>query len=107
MLYGSVQWYVAHHAALNVPYLPVTCLWVLCGRAMDARVIGEFGGGVVAVLGTVGGLGRFLYNRFKKSGFREVEPFARYITQGLKYYAGRYLRHQLAAEFTLRQYARL
>jgi hypothetical protein len=74
---------------------------------MDARVIGELGGSAVAILGTVGGLGRFLYSRFKKSGSREVEPFARYVTQGIKYYLGRYLRHQLAAEFTLRQYARL
>lgn len=74
---------------------------------MDATVIGEFGGSAVAILGAVGGLGRFLYNRFKKSGSREVEPFARYITQGIKYYVGRYLRHQLASEFTLRQYARL
>jgi hypothetical protein len=74
---------------------------------MDARIIGEFSGSAVVTLGAVGGLGRLLYNKFKKSGFREVEPFARYITRGIKYYVGRYLRHQLAAEFTLRQYARL
>ncbi|HEX4832003.1 MAG TPA: NACHT domain-containing protein [Trebonia sp.] len=74
---------------------------------MDAKIAGEFVGGVMVAIGAVGWLARLLYHRFKKSGSREVEPFARYVGQGVKYYLGRYVRHQLAAEFTLRQYARL
>lgn len=48
-----------------------------------------------------------VYRRFRRTGTDEIESFTRYVTQGLKYYLGRHLRRQLAAELTLRQYARV
>ncbi len=61
----------------------------------------------VAIVGPFAVIVRFIYKRFRQSGSNEIEPFVRYATQGLKYYVGRYLRRHLAAELTLRQYARL
>lgn len=64
---------------------------------------------IVSLTGFAGlaGLARVLYGRFRKSGANEIEPFLRYAVRGVKYYFGRYVRRQLAAELTLRQYARL
>lgn len=61
---------------------------------------------LAAATPVVGALG-FLYRRFRRSGTQEVESFARYLTQGLKFYIGRHLRRRLAGELTLRQYARV
>ncbi len=74
---------------------------------MDTSTIGALSGASAAVAGAAAGLGRVLYNRFKRSGSREIESFAQYAAQGIKYYIGRYVRRRLAAELTLRQYAKL
>lgn len=55
---------------------------------------------MIAAIGVV-------YRRFYRTASNEIEPFARYLTQGIKYYVGRYIRRQLAAELTLKQYARV
>jgi hypothetical protein len=47
-----------------------------------------------------------IYRRFVKTASNELEPFSRYVSRGVKYYVGRYVRRQLSAELTLRQYAR-
>jgi hypothetical protein len=57
----------------------------------------------VPLLGLFGGL----YRRFRQSETDEIESFSHYLTQGAKYYVGRMIRRQLAAELTLRQYARV
>lgn len=62
--------------------------------------------GLAVVTPVAGALG-FVYRRFRKSGTDELESFGRYLTQGLKFYVGRYVRRRLAGELTLRQYARV
>jgi hypothetical protein len=74
---------------------------------MDANAIGALSGLGAAALGAAAAVGRMLYGKFKRSGSREIESFAQYAVQGIKYYIGRYVRHRLASEFTLRQYAKL
>jgi len=49
----------------------------------------------------------FLYRRFRKSGDREIEPFGRYLWNGLRFYVGRFLWRQLVAEAALRSYAKV
>lgn len=73
---------------------------------MDASMIGTLSG-LGTALAAAAAAGRVLYKRFRLSGSREIESFTQYATQGIKYYIGRYVRHQLAAEFTSRQYAKL
>jgi hypothetical protein len=63
-------------------------------------VIGASGISLASALG-------YIYRRFRNSGINELESFSRFVTQGVKYYVGRYVRRQLAAEFTLRLYARI
>src|SRR5438309_831591 len=74
---------------------------------MDASAIGTLSGIGTAALGAAAAAGRILYTKFKRSGSREIESFTQYARQGIKYYVGRYVRHRLAAEFTLRQYAKI
>lgn len=70
---------------------------------MDVPTILKALAAATPVVGVVG----FLYRQFRRSGTQEVESFARYLTQGLKFYVGRHLRRRLAGELTLRQYARV
>jgi hypothetical protein len=74
---------------------------------MASEAIPSFIGLGAGVASGLGVLARYSYRRFKQSGAREIESFGRYAGQGIKYYIGRYVRRQLAAEVTLRQYARL
>jgi hypothetical protein len=67
----------------------------------------EGSGTLTAAIATVGFLVRLVYRRFKRSGAQEIESFSRYAIQGIKYYIGHFVRRQLAAQLTLRQYARL
>jgi hypothetical protein len=60
-----------------------------------------------AFVSAVGVAIRLIYKKFKRSGANEIESFSRYAIQGVKYYIGHFVRRQLAAQLTLRQYARL
>ena len=62
---------------------------------------------LAGAIGPLAGITAFVYRHFRRSGIQQVESFSRYVSQGIKYYLGRFVRRQLAAEFTLRQYARL
>jgi hypothetical protein len=59
-----------------------------------------------SLLSGIGIVIRLAYRRFKATGAQEVESFSRYASQGVKYYLGKFVRRQLAAQLTLRQYAR-
>jgi NACHT domain len=71
---------------------------------VDLRALLAATGAVAAPLSFIAAA---VHRRFRRSGSEQIEPFSRYVTQGTKYYFGRFLRRQLASEFTLRQYARL
>ena len=66
--------------------------------------IGAVGAGAASVIGVAL---KLAYNKFRKTGAVEIESFGRYASQGAKYYIGKFIRRQLAAQLTLRQYARL
>jgi hypothetical protein len=70
---------------------------------LDLGKVAAIAGPAIAVLGI---LTRVMYGRFRHAGGREIESFTSYLSLGLKYYLGRPLRRRLAAELTLRQYAR-
>src|SRR5688572_20843731 len=67
----------------------------------------QIAAGLGGAIGAATFVARLIYKRFRKSGANEIEPFRRYAVQGLKYCVGRFMHRQLAAELTLRQYARL
>jgi len=74
---------------------------------LDTNAIGALSGVLAAAVGVAATCAKVLYNKFKRSGSKEIESFLQYAGQGCKYYVGRYVRRRLAAELTLRQYARL
>jgi hypothetical protein len=49
----------------------------------------------------------FAFRRFKRTKSDELESFPRYLERMLYYYVGRHVRGQIAAELTLKEYARL
>jgi AAA ATPase domain len=59
-----------------------------------------------ALIVTLGGVSRFLYRRFSKSGSKDIESFSRYLYSGMRYYAAQFLYRQAGSELTLRNYGR-
>ena len=60
----------------------------------------------VGVAIPVSGLTIFGYRRFRRTKADELESFWGYLGRGFQYYVGRHLRRQIAAELTLKEYAR-
>jgi hypothetical protein len=70
---------------------------------MTLGLIESLGALAIPIAGVLG----WVYRRFRKTATNEIESFTRYVGRGIKYYVGRYVQRQLAAELTVRQYARI